>query len=349
MPDTPDVTILIASYIEPDLVDRIRDIDPRLDVVYEPGLLRPPRYAADHTGAAIERSAEDERRWRGLLARADVLFDFDQTHIDDLPDLAPRVRWIQATSAGIGERVAAWGYAERMPGTLFTTASGVHAGPLAEFCLLGMLAFTRELFTMVDQQRRRDWTRFAGTDLRGRTLVIYGHGSIGAEVARTARSFGMYVIGVRRSPGNVPAAELHADEIVGADELASVLPRAEFLVLAAPHTPETEGAVGRSELGLLPEGAVLINVGRGSLVDEPALIDALATGRLGGAVLDVFATEPLPADSPLWNLPNVLVSPHSAATSDRENARIVELFCENLRRYLSDRPLLNVLDTARRY
>ena len=144
--------VLIASYLEPELVERVRDVDPLLDVVYEPTLLRPPRYAADHTGSPIVRSEADEARWCELLGEADVLFDFDQTHLDDLPELAPRVRWIQATSAGIGERVAAWGYTERMPDTVFTTASGVHAIPLAEFCLLGMLAFTRKLFQTVEQQ-----------------------------------------------------------------------------------------------------------------------------------------------------------------------------------------------------
>lgn len=349
MSDSSLVPVLIASYLEPDLVERVRAVDPRLDVVYEPGLLRPPRYPADHTGSPIDRSDSDEARWIELLGRAEVLFDFDQTHLDDLPERAPRVKWIQATSAGIGERVADWGYAERMPDTVFTTASGVHAIPLAEFCLLGMLAFTRRLFLTIDQQERREWTRFAGSDLGGRTVVIFGHGSIGEEVGRLARALGMVVIGVKRTIGGCDPADAHADELVPTDALHRVLPRAAFLVIAAPHTPETDGAIGEAELAALPSGAVVINVGRGSLVDEEALISALEAGRLGGAALDVFATEPLPPDSPLWSLSNVLVSPHSAATSDRENARIVDLFCENLRRYLAGEPLLNVLDTERRY
>jgi phosphoglycerate dehydrogenase-like enzyme len=349
MSDSSLVTVLIASYLEPDLVERVRAVDPRLDVVYEPELLRPPRYPADHTGSPINRPDSDEARWIELLGRAEVLFDFDQTHLSDLPERAPRVKWIQATSAGIGERVAGWGYAERMPDTVFTTASGVHAVPLAEFCLLGMLAFTRRMFLTIDQQEKREWTRFAGSDLGGRTVVIFGHGSIGEEVGRLARALGMAVIGVKRTVGGSDPADAHADELVPADALHRVLPRAEFLVIAAPHTPETEGAIGEEELAALPNGAVVINVGRGSLVDEEALISALEAGRLGGAVLDVFATEPLPPDSPLWSFPNVLVSPHSAATSDRENERIVDLFCENLRRYLAGEPLLNVLDTERRY
>jgi phosphoglycerate dehydrogenase-like enzyme len=232
---------------------------------------------------------------------------------------------------------------------VFTTASGVHGVPLAEFCAMGMLAFSRGLFAMVEQQGRREWTRFAGTDLRGRTVAIFGHGSIGVEVGRLSRAMGMHVIGIKRTTDGTRAEDVSADELHPAAALHDVLPRAEFLVVATPHTPETEGAIGAAELALLPAGAVVINVGRGPVIDEPALIRALESGHLGGAVLDVFATEPLPSESPLWAMPNVLISPHSAATSDRENERIVSLFCENLRRYLAGDTLLNVLDTERRY
>jgi phosphoglycerate dehydrogenase-like enzyme len=341
--------VLIASYLEPEHVDRVRGVDSRLEVVYEPGLLRPPRYAADHVGTPGSRSPEDEAQWRTLLARADVLFDFDYTNDGELPELAPHVRWIQATSAGIGPFVKRRSYDTRMPQTVFTTASGVHARPLAEFCALAMLAFSRGLFIMLDAQRRRHWERFAGTDLLGKTVVIYGHGSIGEEVARVSRSFGMRTIGVKRSVEGQDKEALQVDELHSSAGLRSLLPRADFLVLAAPHTPETEGVVGRAELALLPAGAVLVNVGRGALVDEEALVAALRSGHLGGAALDVFQEEPLPPGSPLWTLPNVLVSPHSASTSDRENARLTDLFCRNLRRFLKGEALENVLDTSRLY
>jgi phosphoglycerate dehydrogenase-like enzyme len=345
----PTVTVVVASYLEPEHVARVRAVDPRLDVIYEPALLAPPRYAADHVGAPFTRTAEQERRWRSYLARADVLFDFDRGNADALPELAPNVRWIQATSAGIGQYVARKRYAERMPDTTFTTASGVHASPLAEFCALAMLAFSRDLFAMIALQRERRWERFAATDLVGRTVVIYGLGAIGTQVARVARSLGMRTIGLKRSVAGITAEEVYADELYGAESLHAVLPRAEFLVLAAPHTPGTEHAIAAAELALLPEGAVLINVGRGALVDEPALVEALQSGHLGGAALDVFEEEPLPAESPLWTLPNVLVSPHSASTSDRENARITDLFCDNLRRWLAGEPLRNVLDPGAQY
>lgn len=346
--------ILVTSPLEPEHVARIRRAAGPIPVEHHPDLLPLARYPADHTGEPLERSPEEEARWRELLRQATILFDFDPTHREDLPELAPRVRWVQATSAGIGQFVRRTRYAERWPGVVFTTASGVHARPLAEWSLLAMLGHVRGLLQIRDAQERRHWERFAGSDLEGRTVVVVGMGAIGTEVARLARAFGMTVIGIKRSTAGVDPASLHADALGSPGDLHRFLPRADFLVLAAPHTDETEGMMGEAELGALPRGAVLINIGRGSLVDEPALVRALTpppagTGHLGGAWLDVFATEPLPEDSSLWTLPNVVVSPHSASTSDRENARITDIFCENLRRDRDGEPLLNVLDTQRLY
>jgi phosphoglycerate dehydrogenase-like enzyme len=320
-----------------------------LDVVYDPTLLPAPRYAADHTGAPFERSPADEETWLSHLAGAEVLFDFDRTHFDDLPERAPGVRWIQATSAGIGQLVQRLGYAARMPDTVFTTASGVHAIPLAEFSLMAMMAFRKRLLGTLEDQRRHHWERYAGTDLAGRRLALVGMGSIGTEVARMARALGMRTTGVKRTTDGIDPEALYLDRLHGFEDLRTAIEGAEHLVLAAPHTPETEGLIGREELALLAPGAVVVNVSRGALLDEAALADALTSGHLAGAALDVFAEEPLPADSPLWDMPNVIVSPHSASTSDRENGRITDLFCENLRRYLAGEPLLNVLDTDALY
>jgi phosphoglycerate dehydrogenase-like enzyme len=336
--------VLIASYLEPDLVDRIRRVDDRVEVLYRPDLLPPPRYPADHHGRPFERTAEQEAAWRALLARADVLFDFDYANGSDLARLAPRVRWIQATSSGIGQYVARMGYSTSMPGTVFTTARGVHAQPLAEFCVMAMLAFRKKLFPTLQAQQNRHWERFASTDLYGRTIVIVGMGRVGTEIARLARAFGMRVVGVKRSTAGVTPADLHLDELYSPTELHIALPKAEHLVLIAPHTMETGGMIGASEFALLPVGAVFINISRGALVDEAALIEALRSDRLAGAALDVFGREPLPPDSPLWDLQNVIVSPHSASTSDRENARLTDLFCANLRRFLDGIPLENRYD-----
>ena len=344
----PTVNVLIASYLEPEHVERIRAVSERLQVVYEPGLLAPPRYPADHTNMIV-RSPEDESRWRGLLAEAEVLFDFDHTNRPGLPDLAPQLRWVQASSAGIGQFVRRMGYDTRMPSSVFTTASGVHAQPLAEFCALAMLTFSRNLWQMQRLQAERRWERFGATDLAGRTLGIIGLGRIGSEVARLGKAFGMTVLGVKRTVGGVSPAALGCDQLYTPGGLAEVLRRSEFLVIITPHTAETERMLGAAELALLPPGAVVINIGRGSVIDEGALIAALQAGRLGGAALDVFESEPLPPESPLWTLPNVLISPHSASTSDRENARLTDLFCDNLRRYLAGEALRNVLNTTTLY
>lgn len=341
--------VLIASYLEPEHIERIRQADQRLTVVYEPELLRPPRYAADHTGKIIERTPDQEARWQQLLKEADILFDFDMTHCEDLPELAPKVRWIQATSAGIGQFVKRMGYDTRMPETTFTTASGVHAQPLAEFCLLVMLMFNKGLPRMIQDQKRKHWERYAGTDLKGRVLAIIGVGQVGREVARLGQTLGMTMIGTKRHAVGIEPASLYLDALYGPDQLPEVLKQAEYLVLIAPHTAETEKMIGAAELVLLPKGAILINISRGALVDEPALIKALQSGHLGGAALDVFIEEPLPQDSPLWEMPNVLISPHSGSTSDRENSRLTDLFCENLRRFLADEPLLNVFNIERLY
>jgi phosphoglycerate dehydrogenase-like enzyme len=335
--------VLIASFIEAELVDRIRDVDPRLDVIYEPELLRPPRYAADHKGAPLERTPDQEARWRRHLAQAEVLFDFDQTHLEDLPALAPNVRWIQATSSGIGPFVARMGYTNRMPGTVFTRASGVHAQPLAEFCVMVMLMFRKGLLRVLRDQGRKHWERYAGTDLEGRTLVVVGLGGVGSEVVRVAKALRMRVIGVDRAEFLFDPNAVPLDQFIYSGEFHTALPQAEHLVLIAPHTPETEGMIGSRELALMPSGSVLINIARGALVDEDALVAALRSGHLAGAGLDVFAEEPLPPESPLWEMPNVVVSPHSASTSDRENGRLTELFCENLRRFLAGERLINVL------
>jgi len=341
-----DEHLLIASYLEPDLVERIRTSVPEIKITYRPDLLRPPRYAADHKGADRVRTPEQEGEWLEYLRNATILFDFDKTHLTDLPEVAPLLHWIQATSSGIGQFVRSHEYAARMPDTVITTASGVHSVPLAEFAVMSMLMHSRGALHVLGEQRRSHWERYAGTDLSDRTVVVVGLGAVGTEVARLAKALRMRVIGVKRDPESAPPdlpADRLVDRLVGPEELAEALAEAEFLVLIAPHTEETEGMIGADELAALPKGATLINIGRGALVDEVALIEALRRGHLGGAYLDVFVEEPLPADSPLWSMPNVLVSPHSASTSDRENSRIVDLFCENLGRYLAGEQLLNVL------
>jgi phosphoglycerate dehydrogenase-like enzyme len=340
---TRSYNLLIASYLEPELVERIRQVDPRLNVIYEPELLAKPNYPADHYGIP-DRSPEQESRWRTLLSQADIQFDFDYSHRKDLPQLALRLRWVQASSAGIGQFVKRYHYDTLMPQTIFTTASGIHARPLAEFCIMALLMHYKKTLPTLSNQLAHRWERFSGTDLEGRTIAIVGLGHIGLEVARLASALGMQVIGTNAVPLSTSLARYYPPE-----QIHQMLPQAEVLVLCVPHTPQTENMIGAPELSLLPDGAYLINIARGAVIDETALIDALRSGHLAGAALDVFAEEPLPASSPLWDMPNVIVSPHSASTSDRENERLVDLFCDNLRRFLDGQPLSNVLNPALYY
>ncbi|HEX5502702.1 MAG TPA: D-2-hydroxyacid dehydrogenase [Thermomicrobiales bacterium] len=340
------VKLLIGTPLEAEHVARIRAVDPRLDVVYRPDLLGTPRYPADHHPPS-GRDAAREAEFRALLAQAEILFDFDQATAPHLPDLAPRLRWIQTTSAGVGQAVARYGLDRTA--VIVTTSSGIHAGPLAEFVALAMLMFTKRAFYLLEAKERREFRRFATGELAGRTLALIGPGNVGRRVARLARAFGLTVTALgrhRRAP-----EELGVDRVYARADLLAMLAEADFVVLAAPHTPETEGLIGAAELAVMKPTAVLINVARGALVDEDALADALGAGRLAGAALDVFRQEPLPPESPLWTLPNVLLNPHSASTAESENGKITDLFCANLRYYLAGHPeqMRNILDKSRLY
>jgi phosphoglycerate dehydrogenase-like enzyme len=337
--------VLITSYLEPELIEQIRADVPGVEVIYRPDLIGAPRYIADHT-APVQRTPEQESEWRSLLAQATILFDFDSTHRNDLPELAPNVRWIQATSAGIGQFVKRMGYADKT-GWTFCTASGTHARPLAEFALMSMLMFAKNYEYLQSEKAKQHWARYCGYELESKTLAVIGLGKIGQETARLAKAFGMRVVGNRRRPTDGPMPNV--DHLYGPDELDALLSEADYLVLATPHTPETEGLIGAEQFARMPDGAVLINLARGQVVDQAAMVAALQSGKLRGAALDVFEVEPLPEGDPLWTMPNVIISPHSASTADSENAKIAALFIDNLQRYLRGESLRNVLDVERLY
>jgi phosphoglycerate dehydrogenase-like enzyme len=342
------VQVLIASPLEAELAARIQAADPRAEVLFEPDLLPPARYPADHRGdPAFRRDAEGEARWRALLDRAEVLFGVPGDSADDLAEVVtglPRLRWVHATSAGAGEQVRRAGLpAEALERVAVTTSSGVHAVPLAEFAIFGLLAVAKDLPRLIEDQRARAWPeiRQPFRELSGQTLFLVGLGEIGREVARLGKALGMRTVGFRRTEGPPPE---WVDEVHGPERLAELAGRADAMVVSLPLTDQTAGLIDRATIERLPPGCIFVNIGRGAVVDEPALVDALRDRRIAGAVLDVFATEPLPADSSLWTLPNVLVTPHAAALSARENERITELFVDNLRRYLDGRPLRNLVE-----
>lgn len=349
------VVAVVASPLEDDVATRLVDARPdRVEVVFRPDLLPPARFAADHNGdPSWRRDADQELAWRAILARAEITWDMATLGTDGPRTLSPSLRWVQTTSAGVGPRAAALGLGGS--DVLVTTASGVHARPLAEFVLGALLFHTKRFAHLQADQRAHRWERFAATELHGRTMAIAGLGRIGREVARVARALGMTVWGSARSAAadndGAAAAARGVDRLFPPDELHTLLAGADCVVLAAPHTSETEGLIGAGELAAMRPGVVLINIARGAVPDEDALIACLRSGQVGFAALDVARTEPLPPDSPLWDLPNVLICPHSASTVADENHKIADRFLANLDHYLDGRydRMAPLLDLARGY
>ena len=347
------LNIFISTPLEAEQVERIRAVAPGdVEVVFDPDLFPPLRYIADHKGVeGFQLTPEQDRRWRDYLGRADVLWDFPPKNADGTGgmDLAPNVKWVQTTSSGVGQQVKNLGLQDS--DLLVTTAKGVHAGPLSEFFLLAILIHFKRLAHLKDEQAAHHWERFCGEDLAGKTLAVVGAGAVGRRVAETGRFLGMRTIATDVVLTPSQAAEMGFDEFFPIDRLHAMLGEADVLVLSVPHTPETEKMIDAAAFAALKTGAVLVNIARGQVVDEAALIEALRSGKIAFAGLDVFEVEPLPPESPLWDMPNVLVSPHSASTVNSENAKITDIFCHNLRCYLDGRhgDMRNLLDKARMF
>jgi phosphoglycerate dehydrogenase-like enzyme len=337
-------TVVVCSYFEEEHVARIREVDERLRVLYREDLVPPPRWPGDHVGPpAWQRSEEGEEEFLAMLGEAEVLYDFPRGHTEDLVRVVPKLRWVQASMAGAGEIIERAGLQDA--DVAVTTASGVYSGPLAEFAMMALLAHAKDLDRLRRDKAEKRWRQTTTGTLYGKILCVVGVGSIGQAVAVRARPFGMRVVGVKRVVGEDDAAWGYADELYATRDLHQALREADYVVAALPGTPETQRLLNAEAIGAMKQGAYFVNVGRGKVVDEGALVEALKSGHLAGAALDVFEEEPLPEDSPLWELENVVVSPHSTDMVGAQiNERQVDLFCENLQRYLDGKPLINEVD-----
>jgi phosphoglycerate dehydrogenase-like enzyme len=337
-------TVLIASYFEEEYIRRIREVDERLRVLYREELVPPPRWPGDHAGPEEwERTPEGEQEFLGMLGQAEVLYDFPRGHVGDLVRVSPHLRWVQGSMAGAGEvaQKADLGDTE----VVVTTASGIYSGPLAEFVLMAMLQHAKELDNLRSDKAGKIWRQGAVGSLENKTLCVVGMGSIGRSIAERARPFGMRVVGVKRTVRDGDEAWDSADELYPTAELHSALGGADYVAVTLPGTPETRRLIDAEAIAAIKQGAYFANVGRGTVVDEAALVEALRGGHLSGAALDVFEVEPLPEESPLWDLDNVIISAHTTdVVPDLINAAQTDLFCENLRRYLAGDGLINVLD-----
>jgi phosphoglycerate dehydrogenase-like enzyme len=274
----------------------------------------------------------------------------------------PRLNWVQGRGAGVDRLVdkPIW-----QSEVVITTASGIHLVPIAERTLAMMLAFRANMPLMWQLQQNRKWPEqrmedFSQPDLRGSTLGIVGYGAIGGEVARQAQALGMRVLALNRSgkrqaqnnylePGVGDPDDSRPEQLFAADQLHEMLPLCDHVVVLAPLTQQTRGLFDASAFAAMRTGAYFYNYGRGGLVDENALIAALQSGHIAGAGLDVFETEPLPPGSPLWDMPNVIISPHVGGWSATYIDRLVRLFAANLQRYLDGLPLYNIVDRQREY
>jgi len=351
MPETDTVKVVIAAPLAAELCDRIAAVDPRVEVMADQELLPPMRHPADFSGdPAWSRTPEQQSRYDAMLDTAEVLYG--------IPDVAPpalartvaanpNLRWVMTMAAGGGSQVVAAGLPdEALNRIVFTTSAGAHGVPLAEWAVFGLFCGRKELPRLQRQQRAHDWpTRIVGRPIEGSTVLIAGLGGIGQQVAARCKALGMTVLGVKRSVSPVD----NVDEVHALDDLAAIIGRADHIVLTLPGTEQTEHLVNAELLAKTKPGVTVVNVGRGTVIDEGALIDALRTEQVGFAALDVFEREPLEADSPLWDLDNVLISPHSGGLDSKEDERICEIFCRNLRAYLAGRPMDNVVDTRLGY
>jgi phosphoglycerate dehydrogenase-like enzyme len=334
------IHFLSTLELTPEQIETLRALSPRLVV----------RCQACHKSEEVSGALDE---------RTEVLYTF---HGPEALDRSPRLQWVQLHTAG----------ADHVMGTplwrstaIITTASGIHATPIGEYVLASMLAFTHRFPRRMACQKKALWPKerfelLGGTELRERTVCVVGYGSLGREVARLSRCFGMRVLAVKRAPkektdpgfvlpGTGDPHGLIPEATYPPGALREALSESDFVVLTLPATSSTRHMIGEGELRAMPKHAYLVNVSRGSVIDQEALIRALREGWIGGAGLDVFEPEPLPSDNPLWGLDNAILSPHVSGFSPRINEYAVAVLAENLRRYLANEPMLNVLDRERGY
>jgi phosphoglycerate dehydrogenase-like enzyme len=324
-----DVRVHIATALSDEHLDRIRAVSPRLQVTYHPYIVQ-----------------ETPHDLPARLADVEVLLTYHARF--DLA-AAPRLRWVQLAGDGIDYLHGA----PILTSDVVITNARLFAAPIAEYAIATMVMLTRMLPRALrefqDERRwpRDHWSEYAGSELAGRTLAILGHGSIGRQLARVAQAMDMTVIGTRRTTTE-PTFE-DGVEVFPPSSQPEVIARADFVVVCLPLTSETEGTIGETELRMMKRSAYLIAVGRGRVIDEAALLRCLREGWIAGAALDVFAQRPLPPDSPMFDLPNVILTPHMSGISANYYERLITLFCDNLRRYLAGEPLLSLVDKEKGY
>ncbi len=334
------LNLLVASFIEKNHVDLIKAKFPDIEIIYRIDLIDKPRYKSDHIGYPRLKNSYKQKEWLSLVEKADIIFGFDKNLDPNLDLYAKRVKWIQATSSGIGEYLRENRYLVKMPNTKFTTAKMVHAKPLAEFCIMVILMWAKNYFRTEQHKSSKNWQRFSTDDISNQIVGIVGVGAIGDEIAKYCKYFNMNVYGIKNKTTSNPTT-LHIDKFFDKTDLLEMAKLVDYLILVAPQTNETNEIVNSEIFDVMKTSSYMINIGRGSLINENHLISAIENNDISGAALDVFEKEPLPPDSKLWSLENLILFPHSASTTYDENKRIVSLFCKNIELFLSNKSLIN--------
>ncbi len=342
---------VVAVPLPEELCVLIEELEPRLEVIRDHALTHPARWAADWSGDPEHtRTPAEQAAFDAMVDSADVLFGAPDVDADALARTVaanPRLRWVMTTAAGGGSTVKAAGLPRvDLDRIVFSTSAGVHGGTLAEFSVFAVLAGAKGLPRLLADQRSRTWPdRWQMRQLDEMTVLIVGLGGIGAECARRFHALGARVWGTTRSGEPVDGV----DRLVPLDQLTDAVGEVDAIVVTLPGTAQTHHLIGEEVLAAVKPGMILTNVGRGTVVDEVALLGALDDGRVAFAGLDVFENEPLDVASPLWDHPSVLISPHTAAINSNEEERIARRFAENATRLLDGLPLRAVVDTVEFY
>jgi phosphoglycerate dehydrogenase-like enzyme len=329
----------------------IEELEPRVEMIRDHSLMHPMRGPADWSGDPEHtRTPEQQAAFEAMVDSADALFgipDVDPAALARTVAANPRLRWVMTTAAGGGAQVKSAGLERAdLDRVVFTTSAGVHGGPLAEFAVFGVLAGAKGLPRLTRDQRERTWPeRWEMRQIDEMTVLVVGLGGIGAECARRFHALGAQVWGTTRSGEPVEGV----DRLVPLDDLVDAVRHVDAIVVTLPGTEQTHHLIGADVFAAVQPGTILASVGRGTVIDEQALLPALDDGRVAFAALDVFENEPLAAESPLWSHPSVLISPHTAALSSKEEERIARLFAENAAPLLDGRPLRAVVDTVEFY
>lgn len=343
--------VFVCTPLSDDNCRLITTLEPRVDLVVDQSLLPPMRWSGDHEGdPTFSRTPEQQERFEQLCDDAEALYGIPDTKPAQLARTAranPGLRWVHTMAAGGGSQVKASGLSlEEMAPIEFTTSAGAHSETLAEFAVFGVLCGAKDLPRLLSQQRDKVWsTRWAMRQVFQMTVLVVGMGNIGRVTAERFAALGARVIGVNRTVRDVPGVEV----VYPTSQLAEVVGQADAIINTLPQALDTDKLISAEVLAAVKPGVIFASTGRGTCVDEDALVGALEDGRVSFAALDVFAVEPLPADSPLWTMDNVLVSPHTGALNDAEDGLIARMFAENARRLLDGEPLVNAIDRINFY